>query len=83
MLRKYYVMSKLGSGSFGAVLKGKCKATGKIVAIKFMKNNCTSEYSSIKLLREIQIMRELTKMKDIRNSFFPSLIDIIVPQSTR
>lgn len=52
----------LGKGSYGCVSKGKCKATGRIVALKVMENQTNTEYDTIKLLREILLMRNLQKL---------------------
>ena len=78
---KYEIIEFIGRGSYGSVSKGKCKLSGKIVAIKIMENQTDSEYDSIKLVREIQLMRHLNKIcKKIdnkANTFIPELIDII------
>ena len=36
--QKYEIMEFVGKGSYGSVSKGKCKLTGRIVAIKIMEN---------------------------------------------
>jgi len=51
--KKYEVIKLIGKGSYGCVSKGKCKATGRFVALKVMKNQTKTEYEIIKLLREI------------------------------
>jgi len=36
--RKYDIIELIGTGSYGCVNKAKCKATGRIVALKIMIN---------------------------------------------
>ena len=55
----------LGKGSYGLVSKATCKKTGRTVAIKLMENQTSTEYDSIKLLREIQLMKQLNNMSKI------------------
>ena len=76
----------LGKGSYGLVSKATCKRTGKIVAIKLMDNQTNTEYDSIKLLREIQLMKQLNNIgKTIsdkqKSPFVTELIEIIFPGS--
>ena len=54
----------VGNGSYGCVSQGKCKSTGRTVALKIMKNQAVMEYEIIKLLRELQIMRQLNIVSD-------------------
>ena len=70
-------MHTLGKGSYGTVSKAKCKATGRIVALKILENICKSEYDTIKLVREIQLMRRLNRISTL---FVTELIDIITPE---
>lgn len=51
--RKYKIIEVIGKGSYGCVSKAKCKETGRMVALKVMKNQTLTEYELIKLLREI------------------------------
>mgnify|MGYP000306367034 CR=1 FL=1 len=60
----YEFLAPLGAGSFGQVMKAKHLKSGKIVAVKLMKNLFDSQYSSKKLLSEIQILRKLTAAED-------------------
>lgn len=73
---KYTILQKLGKGSYGTVYKGMCLATGRLVALKVLENVCKSEYDTIKLVREIQLMRRLNR---ISTTFVTELIDIITP----
>ena len=36
--KKYEMLEVLGKGSYGTVSKGKCRQTGRIVALKVMEN---------------------------------------------
>ena len=56
----------IGRGSFGVVSKGKCKLTGRNVALKVMTKKTTTIYDLTKIIREIQLMR---KCNDITSSF--------------
>lgn len=76
----------VGNGSYGCVSQGKCKKTGRTVALKIMKNQAVMEYEIIKLLRELQIMRQLNIVSDQffgkdTNPFVPELIDVITPET--
>jgi len=51
--RRYKIIEVIGKGSYGCVSKAKCKETGRMVALKVMKNQTLTEYELIKLLREI------------------------------
>ena len=95
ILKKYEFIEVLGKGSYGCVSKGKCRDTGRIVALKVMENQTNTEYDTIKLLREIQLMRRLQNLsmslmleeESIKNDhqsslFTPELIDIICLDST-
>ena len=48
--------------------------TEQMVAIKMVKNYTKSEYATVKLLREIQIMRNL---QALRSDFTPELYELI------
>ena len=50
---KYEMIEVIGKGSYGYVSRGKCRATGREVALKIMINQTTTEYDTIKILREI------------------------------
>ena len=61
--KKYEFIEVLGRGSYGCVSKGRCKATGRIVALKIMENQTDTEYDTIKLVREVQLMRRLNRIQ--------------------
>ena len=50
-------MELVGKGSYGSVSKGKCKKTGRIVALKVIEGQKNTEYDTIKLVREIMLMK--------------------------
>ena len=82
--RQYEIIEVLGKGSYGCVSKAKCKTTGRVVALKVMENQTDTEYDTIKLVREIQLMRRLNqicKKFEGASQFIPELIDVICPDS--
>lgn len=76
VLLKYKVIKFLGKGSFGHVVKAKCRTTKQSVAIKHISDAYSHPYCFKKVMREIQIMKQLTKMKN--NIFTTKLIDLII-----
>ena len=76
---QYKLVEKKGQGSYGCVMGAISKLNGQEVAIKMIKNFKKYEYELVKVIREIKIMRALTEMAPKSMSFFPKLIDIIVP----
>jgi len=48
--------------------------TGEIVAIKLVKNTHGNEYDLVKGIREVQILKKLTKLD--QNQYVTKLIDI-------
>lgn len=67
----------LGEGSFGQVVRAQHIATRKVYAIKLVRDIFDSLYECKKVLREIQILRQLSKMNN--NLFTTKLHDIIIP----
>lgn len=51
--KRYEIVELIGNGSYGVVSKGKCKVTGRSVALKILKSQPKMEYEIIKLLREL------------------------------
>jgi len=49
----YELLELIGNGSYGFVAKGKCRKSGRMIAIKIMKSETKLEYEIIKLLREL------------------------------
>lgn len=60
---KYQILKIIACGTFGKVLKARCKKSDKIVAIKLIENVFVDVYHAKTVLREIKILRQLTKMK--------------------
>ena len=56
----YKIKKLLGEGSYGQVVLGKDRKTRKKVAIKYIKDYDQHEYDCVKILREIQILKELS-----------------------
>lgn len=73
----YDVVEFIGSGSFGQVVKARAKDTGDYFAIKLIKNVFHDMYHCKKVLREIMIMRQFSKMP--KNVFTTKLHDVILP----
>ena len=57
--KSYEIFEQIGQGGYGTVMKGKHITSGNLVAIKHMTNFCESKYCSLKVLREVSIMRRL------------------------
>lgn len=75
----------IGRGSYGCVTKAKCKTTGRIVAIKIFHNHSDREYDTVKLVREIMIIKKLNQYQrelglNEENGFIPTLYDVIKPR---
>jgi serine/threonine protein kinase len=66
----------VGEGSYGQVIKGKCKKSSRDVAIKFIQNVCESDYDCVKVIREIQLLRRLTEVPN--NVHTVELIDLLI-----
>ena len=74
---EYELLSSLGSGGFGEVMKARHIKSNKTVAIKLMTCLFDHLYTSKKLVSEIQIMRKLSSMPN--NDFTPKIYDVIAP----
>mmetsp|Transcript_19268 Transcript_19268/g.29555 ORF Transcript_19268/g.29555 Transcript_19268/m.29555 type:complete len:171 (+) Transcript_19268:145-657(+) len=75
---QYRLNMRLGKGAFGDVIQAECKASGQVVAVKLIENYCKSEYTCVKVARELQLMKGL---KDNKQAylFIPEIIDVIQP----
>lgn len=51
--KRYTFMEVIGKGSYGYVSRASCKITGRDVALKILFNEPSTEYETIKVLREI------------------------------
>jgi len=57
----YDIISTLGEGAYGVVLKAKTKATGRLVAIKrFRDSDSEDKYVRKTALREVKLLKKLT-----------------------
>jgi len=56
---KYVKIEKIGEGTYGVVFKGKCKKTGKAVAIKKIRMEADDEGIPSTAIREISLLKEL------------------------
>lgn len=74
---EYKLLEEMGQGSYGFVVKAMHKQTKQIVGIKLMKNIFGDVYQARKTLREIKILRKLSRIPN--NLFTTSLLDIILP----
>ena len=76
---KYKLLEEMGEGSYGQVLKAMHRETKQIVAIKLIKNIFSDSYQARKTLREIKILRKLSRIPN--NLFTTALLDIILPEN--
>ena len=67
----------LGSGSFGTVAKAYCYKRKKTVAIKRIADFDIWEYKTVQVLREVQLMKELSARHD-GSKYVPILYDVII-----
>ena len=74
--QKYKIQNLIGEGSYGIVVKAINKKTNKICAIKKLKNIISDSINSKRLLREINIFRQLSEYP---NKYIIQLYDIIIP----
>ena len=77
VIRKdYHIDKKLGQGAYGRVMKCTSKASGKTYAVKLMTDVFDDIHYLKQLVREIHIMRKLSKMPS--NIFTTELHDVII-----
>ena len=80
MEKQYDLQEKVGSGSFGQVVKGVCRDTGVQVAIKLIDDFSKYEYDCVKVVREIKILRGIhANSKNGVCCFVPEIIDAVIP----
>lgn len=68
-------MHLVGRGTFGQVVEAKHRASGKIVAIKLIEKIFEDEYESMKVIREVQLLRHFTQMKS--NKYTTRVFDVV------
>ena len=73
----YKILSQLGERGYGTVKKARSIASGNLVAIKHLTNFSYNKYYTLKVFREILIMKALQKLN---TWFFPQLQDLIVSE---
>ena len=78
--KDYKLKNIIGEGSFGTVVKAKRIDSGVTCAIKCIQNIFGSRYHAKKVLREVSLLRKLSKFK--KNIYTPKLLDIIIPCET-
>ena len=74
---EYELQDILGQGTYGQVIKAKHRETGKVCAIKHIKDVFYNIYEAKKVLREIHILRKLSA--ETSNLFMVKLLDVIIP----
>ena len=74
----YHLLEIIGEGSFGMVVRAKCRKTGEFVAIKLIEQAFENQYEARKLLREIKILRKFKEMAS--NIFVIKVKDVILPE---
>lgn len=77
MSQDYQIQRILGQGTYGYVVKAKCKLSGRDVAIKLIRNIFETASMSRFTLRELQLMDELSKMEG--NIYTVKMLDVILP----
>ena len=73
----YNLLKLCGSGSFGQVVEVQRKSDNRLFAVKRIKRAFNDLYLAKKVLREITILRQLSKLKG--NIFTTILHDIVIP----
>ena len=78
--RDYDIQEVVGSGSFGQVVKAQCRSLGVTVAIKHLTDFIQYDYDCLKILREIQLLKQIhATAKAGACCFIPELLDVVVP----
>lgn len=71
---KYEILKQIGIGSYGSVVKAKCKKTGNSVAIKRISHLFDDLIDGKRVLREIAILKRLNHPNIV------NLIEIVIPE---
>ena len=81
MTKNYKLLEVLGKGSFGMVVKARCRKNKEEVAIKYVncKNNDVIEYKNI--IRELQLLTQFSEID--KNIFTTKLHDVIIIQEEK
>ena len=74
IIKDYDLLQVLGEGVYGQVVLGQHRVSGQLHAIKRIRNVFDTAYTAKQILREIKILRHLSKFS---NSFVIKLHDII------
>lgn len=69
------MLSQIGTGGYGQVVKARQRSNNKIVAIKLQKNAFGHELLSKRFVSEVSIMRRLSKIP--RNIYTVKLLNIL------
>jgi len=78
--RNYVLIEAIGAGSFGKVVKARCKHTDIVVAVKFIDEFADYNYDCVKILREICLLKGVHEnSKNGSSCYFPELIDVVLP----
>ena len=56
----YELLEQIGSGSYGEVIKARHRKSGKVCAIKYIKDIFYNANEAKKVFREISILRKLS-----------------------
>ena len=84
ILKQYKIIELAGEGSYGKVYKAMCLKTDEIVAIKHIIGFKEHDYDCVKLVREIQILRQLHETSAYKQCcFIPKFLDLVVPPDER
>lgn len=71
---EYKLLDVIGEGTFGKVIKARHRQTSRQVAIKFIEADFTSINTLRNIIRELQILRQFSMMKE--NIFTTKLLDL-------
>jgi serine/threonine protein kinase len=74
--KDYKLKEHVGSGTYGCVYKAKHRHTKQVFAIKYIKDFMKSDQHAKMVVRELVILRKLSKMKN--NIFTTKLRDIVL-----